>query len=653
MGRLKDFYSTYFANLLTDGNLSGRKNLSALGIKPLFNRIVTRKYIKRVISINKIPYNYDKSLIAVLNKIAYDFSHSCKIYINTYSTPYKVDVTNQKFLEDMHSVENRYDKYRDLFGDLKDSEQLTGKRLPLGNGLKINISSQGLRKLEEDYNSYKYIYKQVSDGESLANTFIFIEVIAENNKNMKNVLKHIEEYLKLEGFGYQQLAYNSSYYMMNYSPASYAREFPSKEFMYNLTSSENISRLMPYNCNGFIGDGFGTMFGLDMRSKSPFILNMFESGHSQINVILGPAGTGKTYLAESSAPGFISQGIHCSAIDVKGREWKALKHIVKDTLILDISETSDMFVNTMRVDDLVPKTKQEAQEFFNISYSATLNLCKILIDYKEDDESAVDAILKTCIDKVYSTNGIDRNNSATFNLSRNLKYTDIIPCLESLKASSSYSSKINLINDIRLNLDTYFNRSNVFKGREVSLKDIIDSPMVIYTLNKNDDQSQSKVDSIRAFMISYLDMKKIAIRKSQKKGTVCYYEELQRKEEFLSLITFISAIVTGARSNNVSVFLLCNTISILKERDMQPITSNINNYFCSPFRSKDDYDLLSELNCGDIVKPLKKMGDNPEQFDHMFFVKYDTGVNRGETLIKTYIHPKYAKFFNTRDTIHV
>lgn len=653
MGRLKEFYSTYFANILTDGNLSGRKNLSALGIKPLFNRIVTRKFIKRVICISKIPYDYDKSLVAVLNKIAYDYSHSCKIYINTYSLPCTIDVTSQKFLEDMHNVENRYDRYKDLFDDLKDSEKLTGKRLPIGNGMRLNISPQGLKKLEEDYNSYKYVYSQVSEGEKLANTFIFVEVVSNNNSNMKQVLKHIDEYLKLEGFGYQQLSYNSSYYMMNYSPASYAREFPSKEFMYNLTSAENVSRLMPYNCNGFIGDGYGTMFGLDLKSKSPFILNMFESGHSQINVILGPAGTGKTYLAESSAPGFVAQGIHCSAIDVKGREWRALENIISGTLIIDISETSDVFVNTLRVDDLVPKTKQEAQEFFNISYTATLNLCKILIDYKEEDESMVDSILKTCLDKVYSTNGISPRNPKTFNLSRNLKYSDIIPCLESLKVSSSYASKENLINDIRLNLDTYFNRSNIFKGKEISLKDIIDSPMVIYTLNKNDDQSQSKVDSIRAFMISYLDMKKIAIRKSQGKGTVCYYEELQRKEEFLSLITFISAIVTGARSNNVSVFLLCNTISILKERDMQPITSNINNYFCSPFRSDDDYEILAELNCKDMVKPLRRMAANPEQFDHVFYVKYDTGVQRGETTVKTYVHHKYKKYFKSRDTIHV
>ena len=653
MGALKDFYTTYLANSIADGELTGRKSLSALGIKPLFNRIVTRKYIKRVICIEKIPYNYDKSLVAVLNKIAYDFNHNCKIYINTYSMPCKVDVKDKKFLDDMHAVENRYKKYKSVFDEFSETDQITGRRISLGGGLRMNLDSRGVKKLEEDYNSYKYVYKEIKEGEQLATTFLFIEIVASKNKIMKEVINRIEDYLTAEEFLYSQLSSNSSYYMANYSPASFSREFPSKEFGYCLTSSENIARFIPYNCDGFIGDGYGTLIGINLRSMTPFILNMFASGHSQINVVLGPSGTGKTYLAEFTAPGFVSQGIHCSAIDVKGREWPGIKKIIPQAIVIDISETSNVYVNTLRIDDVFVKDPKDAEEFYDISFSATINLCKILVDYDKEEESVVDSILRTCVSKVYSTRGIISNNYNTFKYSRDLNYGEIINVLESLKSSSSYSHNSTLINKMRLSLDSWFKRSKVFKGKELALKDIIESPMIIYTLNKNDDQSQTKVDSIRAFMISYLDMKKIALRKKEGKGTVCYYEELQRKEEFLNLISFIAAIVTGARSNNVAVFLLCNTIGILKEKDMRPISSNINNYFVSPLRTDEDYEMLESINCGDMVEPLRHMGDNPEQFDHVFYVKYDTGVERGSTLVKTFIHDKYKEIFKSRDTLDV
>lgn len=650
MGKLKDFYVSYISDWITGGELNGMKSLSDIDIKPLFDRIVTRRSLKKVICVSKIPYNYEYSLTGVLNKIVFDIDPESKVFINTYSIPAEANVHSDQFKRQMSKLEDTYKKYETVFDSLNQTDQIIGKKVKLNPVSNVFITSSHLQHIKEEFESYSYVYNQVTSGESLTFSFLFVEIVSRTSKNLKKCSDEVVAYLRNNKFDYKPLTSTSSKYLSNFSPASVNDNFPDKDFNENLFSAENMTHLVPYNSNGFIGNGKGQLLGVNMKSKTPFIYNYFESGSSQISVVLGPSGTGKTYFGQSSMISFCADDIHCSVIDVKGNEYTKLKKIIGNTTVVDISEASDMFVNTLRLDDINITDATEAKEFYDISLTATMGLCKILIG-ETGDASTTESILRTCISKVFSSNDVICGFPNTYHNSKRLKYSMIVEVLESLKTSPSFGVKRDLIELIILRLDNHFRGSNLFKGKEVSLKDIMESTLVVYALNKNSDQSQTLADSVRAFCVSYLDMKKIAYRKSKGLATVCYYEELQRKQEFMDLITFISAIVTGARSNNVAVFIFCNTIATLMEKDMYPISSNINNYVVAPLKQDEDYEMLGKLGCKDMIKQLRFMRDNIEKFRNTFLIKYDSGVHRGITTLKTILPSKYQELFKTRDTI--
>lgn len=650
--RIIDFYSTLVANWFSNGELINRLKLSSLDIKPLYDRIVTKKYIKKVICITKIPIDYDSSLTEILNEIVFTIDPKCKMYTNSYSVPLNgyIEINSDNFKRGMSQAEDKYKKYSSLFEDLSETELATGKKVSLGLGKRLFISNRTLLKYKEDFESYQYIHHVLSNGGRFSNTFMFIELIAPDNNSLKQIRMGVLEYLLNEEFGIKELRANSSNYMSNYAPATFLHEFSNKEFIDILLSEENLSYITPYRTHGFIGDGIGILFGMEMGSKTPFILNLNGSGDRQINLIAAPSGWGKTLMAFMSAISAIACGLHVSAIDVKGDEWEKLFNIIRG-LKIDISESSRAFVNTLRLDDINVTTSSQAKEFYTMAITSTSNLIKIIVEPKEDERRDCESIAKNITKKLFSINNVDPSKPKTLINTRNLEYEDLIPLLSDLEASPSYKDSIPLINKMRRLLTEKFKISDTFKGREITLVDIVDSPLVVYSLNRNKDQIQTIDDSIRTSMISYLDAKKISIRKQQGLGTVVYYEEMQRKEEFKSLITFICGVVTGARSSNVSVFLLCNSIATMRDEDMRPITSNLSTCFIGKVENDEDYEVIESIGCKGLIPKIRMISDKENPLKNYFAVDYNTGVDFGKAVVKCILPKDIENNLHTRDVL--
>ena len=189
----------------------------------------------------------------------------------------------------------------------------------------------------------------------------------------------------------------------------------------------------------------------------------------------------------------------------------------------------------------------------------------------------------------------------------------------------------------------------IFEGEEITIKEVLETPLVIYSMNKNKDGINNEIlDAIRTFMFTYLDMKKIYIRKSRKLGTCCFYEELQRKREFKRLIVFINAIVTGARSSNVTVFLLCNDPSVLEDDDVSGIVANASTYIVGNIKEAH-YDVLKKLGIDDLIPKIEEMNREPEKYNHCFLCKFDTGDERDTCIFTAMVPPRVLKVINTRD----
>lgn len=660
MGKnLYDFYCNYFGNLVSGGKLFSRKNLSSLAIKPQFDRILTKSSIKKIITIKQFPLDFSHSFSTILNKRVSKAFPNCKVNISMQCFKSGLNVRSAEFKRNMAMAEKRYSDEKMLFDQLSSTEKGVGKKIYLPGGGSRRITEQQLNVLKDNFDSYDYCNKVIMEGNTLFTAYLFVEIVAPNDSTLMAVRELVFKTLDQFRCYSSELHKTSSKYMETISPTGFSTKgsLP-KEFNSLLFSNENLAQLMPYKSHGFIGDGTGTLIGVDIESNAPFILNFFRTGDRQVNVFLSPSGKGKTLNAFLVAMDLMDAGIHCSALDIKGDEWNKLFAFVKG-VEFDISSDGGVYVNTLRLDD-VDIDYSSAGMFFDSAVNSTVNLMKILSGYTYSSESndqfkqeCLDAemIMRTGVQKYYSKNLVMRENPNTFKNSAKLTYLGLLDILKELSETGSFSIYKVVIDKVINRCLSIIEGTPMFSGRELTVSDILDAPLVVYSLNKNQDQSDSGIfDSIRTFMVSFLDMKKIYMRKSLGLGTTCFYEELQRKNEFRALINFISAVVTGARSSNVTVFLLCNTPSVLVDNDVQTITSNISSYMVGPL-NKNDTEVLKYLGLEDIIPKVTRMRENQDIYNHCFVCSFDTGDMRDTVIYKSLVPPTILEKLRTRDNV--
>ncbi|MFQ9249524.1 MAG: hypothetical protein ACLR3R_19960 [Clostridium paraputrificum] len=649
--KLYDFYCNYFVNWMSGGALVNKTGMSSLGIKPLYDRIITKSSVKKVICVSAFPVNYDKTFSSTLSRKVSETYRNCKVNICMQSFKSDLNVRSADFKRNMADSERKYNDYKRTYDSLSESDRAVGRKIYGPGGASVTVTSQTLNLLKDNFESYKYCNDIINNNGTLYSTYLFIELVAPDNATMIKVRDLVYRILDSFQCVYFEIHSNSSKYMETIAPAGFMKAGAKvKEFHNTLLSHENMAQLMPYKSHGFIGDGTGTLMGIDRGSRAPFILNFFKTGDRQINIFLCPSGKGKTVSSFMIALSLLDAGIHCSVIDVKGDEWVKLAPFTK-LLNIDISSSNGVYVNTLRMDD-VPVDISSSISFFESCINSTANLMKVIIGYPEGsaEERSSDFIVRNALNKLYSRNNVRKENPKTFANTAHLKYMDLVSIIQEIGNTPGFVQYSNIIHDIINRCSSMFEDTSLFKGKEITVRDIIDTPLVIYSLSKNESQGDSLSDAIRTCMVSDLDMKKIYMRKKNKLGTCCFYEEMQRKAEFRSLIKFICGVVTGARSSNVTVFLLCNTPSILMDADVQAITSNISTYIIGPL-NKNDMGVLEYLGLSDIIHKVQLLSTYPGKYKHCFVCKFDTGEEANSCIYSAIIPPHILEKLKTRDAI--
>lgn len=651
--KLNDFYCNYIVNWLSGGALVNKSSMSSLGIRPLYDRIITKSSVKKIICVAGFPLDFDKSFSSTLSRRVSETYQGCKVNISMQCFNSNLNTRSTDFKRNMADAERRYNQYKRTFDSLSESDKAVGKKIYGAGGGSATITKQQLDALKDSFDSYKYCNEVINNQGSLYSTYLFVEMVTPDNKTMVKVRELVCRILDSYGCSYYEIHSNSSKYMESIAPTGYMKSSNQiKEFYPTLMSHENLAMLMPYKSHGFIGDGTGTLMGLDRGSRSPFILNFFKTGDRQINIFLCPSGKGKTINSFMIALSMLDAGFHCSVVDVKGDEWIRLAPFTK-YLNIDISSSNGVYVNTIRIDD-VEVDLESSISFFESAVSSTTNLVKIIVGYPEGSEKERNAefIIRNGINKLYSKNNVRKENPNTFKFTKDLKYMDLIAVIQEIGLTPAFRQYSDIVNDIINRCTSVFEGTSIFKGKEITVMDIVDTPLVIYSLNKNENSGDGLSDAIRTFMVTYLDMKKIYLRKKKKEGTVCFYEELQRKAEFRSLIKFISGVVTGARSSNVTVFLLCNNPSTLMDKDVQAITSNISTYIVGPL-NKNDMEVLEYLGLDDLIPKVTLLNKYPGKYKHCFVCKFDTGDISDTCIYSALIPPSILEQLKTRDAINV
>lgn len=652
--KLSELYSEYFANWISDGGMINRDKISLLGIRPLFDRFLTNQYITKAWMVTAMPVHYDKNMTQMIRTEMYKQFPEVKTVVHLYNVPVKVRVYSDNFRRHMNVAATHYYRYRDVFESLSEVEQETGVVDRDASGAKVSIDAETLSAIQDSYDSYMYVHHAVGKGKTFTNTYYFVQASCKSKSIMAKYEKALVQMLRGDEIVVKSVRGNVGQYLDNFCPAAYVQNNVGK-FRSMLFSQENIAALMPAVTMGLIGKR-GIMAGINWQTKLPFRLDLTGSGAAQVVLIDGKSGCGKTYLSFVLTLELVGFNVHCSVTDIKGGEWSKLSEYV-DTLEIDMSGDSARFVNLMRLDDL-KCTNENCREAYDYAVSNTVGLFEVCTNLQENEGNEADlrSILGQAVEKVFSTVGVVKTNPQTFDKTKKLTYESVLDTITVLEYSKAYTEEQRRIcKYVKSRCAPYFmgegRYSTAFKN-ELTVADVLNTPLIIYNFNKNRGEALDIIDNIRVYMARCLDSRKHFMRKQKGLHQAVFYEELQRCGGMKQFVRNISADVTGSRSNNLTVFLLLNAVSTFDSEDFAAIRSNITTRFIGNSYGKDIVKLVNEYDCKPIERYMKLISENPDgNYSNCFAVLYDVGNDKDKLILKTVIPECMEHSFSTRDSI--
>lgn len=649
--KLTDLYAELFANWWTDGKIVSSANISPTGIKPAFGRIKTSRYIRKMWTINTIPNHCEYNIVEVIKILMYREFPDVKTFVVTHNVPCKVNNTGDAFQRYMKNAEEKYSMYADMMSKFSEADQEMGKDIRIG-AKKYQFRKRDMEKRKAEYDSYYYVNKHQNSDGNFFRTTISIEALFTDEHTMQLYKKRLQEFLKQKSISFREVRQDSSTFLDNYGVAGFLTGKSGAKSV--LLSDENLANNSPTRIKGLVG-GSGALLGMDFSTNLPLFVNFFESSSAQINLVYGRTGSGKTYVCFQIAMSLIGDGVHCSAIDIKGNEWLKMGAVVP-TMVISMGNADSRFVNTLRLDDIAVDSSN-CRYYYETAVKGTVELLKIMTNLQPADRcnpTDLDNCLKQAVMKVLSQREVYDNVPDSFKNTEGIKLAEVIGSLQGMASSKAYEKtgkdKVALIACERCSsyLSAEGINAEAFKN-EITLGEILDCPMVIYSFDKNSNTVMDIMDAMRVFMVQFLDTKKQSIRKSQAKHSAAFYEELQRCSEFGDLVTYISHSVTGSRSNNVKLFLLINDLSTLNGTALESVKSSVTTKIIGRTNKSDRARLQEAFDCERIIKDIEKLEKKDDIYKHCFVIDYDTGKHRDNTIYQVVLPDDLDKAFRTTD----
>lgn len=654
--KLFDIYSYLISNWLNAGGFVNAGRMEATSIKPEYNMIFTKGYAKQIVQVMGIkPINMDICYIDYIRDRMFELHPDVETNITMLEYPVHLDVNSDKFRRSMSRANEAYSTYREAFESQGAIERLSGKTYRLPNGARLRITKEKLENLEQVQVSYTHLYQEVTGGGTLSQTKIFIELIAKDKRALRRAESDLYGVLGSANIGCKVLKSASKAYLWEMAPATPAPKNLTKKFLPQLLfTADNDAAFSSYKSRGLVGGGKGALLlGMDFRSRLPFSIDIFKAASAQVFMLLGKTGSGKTYAAFQAAMSALALGEYVSAIDIKGREWAQLTAAC-DAKIITFDERNPSFVNTLRLDDL-DTSDGNANELFQVAVRGTVTMFMLAINLQPGEGNPNDAemVIREAVLKMYSMRGIDPANPKTFEQTKDMKYSEVLPVLETLQTTTSYTEdQRTMVVLARARLNAYFGDSGMFSDafqNEISLGDVLSSQFVIYEFNKNQNAMTDSLDVIRIFMVQFLDSKKKAMLKLKGRFLFCFYEELQRCQSFGNLLEYICADVTGSRSNNAVIFLLLNSLKVLQGEAGRDIRSNITSFLIGYVEDNDIRTIREDFGKEWLAGQLRLMSDRQQIYRNTFAAECDVGVGEVlQTIYRVDLPKSLSEAFRTR-----
>lgn len=653
--KLLDMYSLLISNWINSGGFAKRGKMQASSMNVGYNVIFTRDYVTQVYHITGIkPLNHDIAFIDYIRDKMFELNPDVEVNIQINNHPVKLDVNSDKFTRAFTKASDAYSTYKEAFESQSGIARITGKTYRLPGGGRLRLSRDKLDMLKQVYMSYLTLFNNISSGGTACLCEMFIEITGKELRTVKRAGDDLYGVLGAVSIGCELLKSVNKPYLLQCGTATPAPQTLNKKFLPQLLfTTENSAAFSTYKSRGLVGGGKGALlFGMDFRSRLPLSVDLFKSGSAQVFMLLGKTGSGKTYSAFQLAISALALGEYVTAIDIKGREWSQITSY-SDARIITFDDRSPSFVNTLRLDDL-DVTSKNSEELYNTAVKGTVQLFMLVINTLETEGNINDTelVVREAVEKMLSMRGVDPNNPDTFKNTAGIKYSEVLPILESLQSTSTYTNEQrHILSLARVRLNAYFGEAGLFADNfrnEISLADVLDSKFVIYEFNKNQGAMTDILDVIRVFMVQFLDSKKKAMLKEKGKFLFCFYEELQRCEQFGNLLEYICADVTGSRSNNAVIILLLNSLKVLQGERARDIRSNITSFLVGYVEDNDIRTIRDDFGKPWLANQLSLFSAKQNIYRNCFAAEIDTGIDVFQTIYKVAIPEAYSRTFRTR-----
>lgn len=653
--KLLDIYSYLFANFLNAGAFAKPGRMQSTSIECQYNSIFTKTHVKKIYRLVGIkPDNVDWCFIDFLRDKMFDMHPEIELGITIDSHPISMKVTDEKFKRSFGKAADQYTSYKEAFESQKGIARLTGKTYYLPGGGRIRLSKEKLDDFYQVFLSFDYLFKHISSGGTVCVTNIFLELIGTDLRAVKRAEVDLYGLLSSVYMGCDIVKSANKAYLLEMGPAVGSPSKINKKFLTQLLfTDQNMAAWSTYKSRGLVGGGKGALLlGMDFRSRLPFSIDIWKSGGAQIFLLDGKTGSGKTYTAFQIALSALALGHHVTVLDVKGKEWSQIAGFVR-TNIITFDSQNPSFVNTLRLDDY-QEGLIDPNDLYNTAVKGTTALFMLVLNLQpgEGNPSDGELVIREAVTKMYSNLHVDPSNPKSFSYTRGMRYADVLPILETLHTTVSYTpEQKHMVHLARARLNAYFGTSGLFSDafrNEISLHDVLDSQFVIFELNKNQSAASDSLDDIRTFMIQFLDSKKKSWLKSQGKFNFSFYEELQRSYSFRSILSYICSDVTGSRSNNAVIFLLMNSLKVLQGKEAQDIRSNITSYIVGLVEDNDIDVISGEFGRPWLASQLKLIARKQTIYRNCFACEIDTGVAEYQTVFKVEVPKELNRRFRTR-----